>query len=67
MLATDRVCPHVIGMDVAKLMYALEGAWSHALPGHEAVGRDHVLRELWRLLQQQPSAREPMRLRVVRS
>ena len=26
-----------------------------------------MLRELWRLLQQQPAAREPMHLRVIRS
>src|SRR5262249_56698446 len=35
-------------MDAVKLMHALEAAWSHALPGHEAVERDAVLRELWR-------------------
>ena len=51
-------------MDVVKLMCALEAAWSHALPGHEAVERDAVLRELWRLLQQQPAARAPARLRL---
>jgi len=54
-------------VNVITVMIELERAWARALPGHEAVERDTVLRELWRLLQQQPSAREPMRLRVVRS
>ena len=47
-------------------MHALEGAWSHAYSGHEAAERDAVLRELWQLLQQQPSPRAPARLRLVR-
>jgi hypothetical protein len=51
-------------MQTAEFMRALERAWSHALPGHEAVERDAVLRELWRLLQQQPAARAPARLRL---
>ena len=51
-------------MKIDEFMYALEAAWSHALPGREAVERDHVLRELWRLLQQQqPSV--PAHLRLV--
>ena len=37
-------------MDIVELMHALEGAWSHALPGHEAAERDAMLRELQRLL-----------------
>jgi hypothetical protein len=53
-------------MDVTMVMRALEAAWSHALPGHETVERDAVLRELWRLLQQQPTARAPAHLRLVR-
>jgi hypothetical protein len=47
-------------------MRELERAQVHAYPGREAVERDHVLRELWRLLQQQPTARAPARLRLVR-
>ena len=39
-------------MDIVELMHALEGAWSHALPGHEAAERDAMLRELQRLLEQ---------------
>jgi hypothetical protein len=31
-------------------MTALERAWSHALPGHEAVERNAMLRALQRLL-----------------
>jgi hypothetical protein len=51
-------------MKIDEFMYALEAAWSHALPGREAVERDHVLREVWRLLlQQQPSV--PAHLRLV--
>ena len=53
-------------MTIEEFMHALEGAWSHAYPGHEAAERDAVLRELWQLLQQQPSARAPARLRLVR-
>jgi hypothetical protein len=44
-------------------MRALEDAWSHALPGHEAAERDHVLRELHRLLNRE---RLPLRLESVR-
>ena len=38
------------------VMRALEAAWQHALPGRQSCARDHVMRELWRLLQQQPAA-----------
>jgi hypothetical protein len=50
--------PHLLPMkmQVDTVMRELERAWSHALPGHEAAERDSVLRELQRLLQQQPSA-----------
>jgi hypothetical protein len=44
--------PHVIAMDIAELANVLERAWRHALPGHQAVERDAVLRELWRKLQE---------------
>ena len=54
-------------MDVTTIMRALEGAWSHAPPGHEAAERDAVLRQLWRLVQQERAAREPVRWRVIRS
>ena len=54
-------------MDIVELMHALEGAWSHALPGHEAAERDAMLRELQRLLEQcETRRREPIRLRLVR-
>ena len=63
--------PHLIRMDVAKIMLELERAWSHALPGREAVERDSVLRELHRRLGQdqdlyniQGSERRPL-LRLV--
>ena len=55
-------------MDIVELMHALEGAWSHALPGHEAAERDAMLRELQRLLEQrerEPWRRAPIRLRLV--
>ena len=52
-------------VNVITVMIELERAWARALPGHESVERDAVLRELWRLLQQRSSAREPVRLRVV--
>jgi len=48
--------PYLTRMDVAKIMRALEAAWQHALPGRQSCARDHVMRELWRLLQQQPAA-----------
>jgi|SRR6516164_272447 hypothetical protein len=47
--------PHFIGMKIDEVMRALEGAWAHALPGHQTAERDAVLRELHRLLQQQPA------------
>jgi hypothetical protein len=53
-LATARVRPYVTRMDVIKLMRALEAAWGHALPGRETAERDHVLRELQRLLKPRP-------------
>jgi hypothetical protein len=53
-------------MQIDELMRALERAQAHAYPGREAAERDHVLRELWHLLQQQPTARAPARLRLVR-
>ena len=54
-------------MDVTTIMRALERAQACAYPGREAVERDHVLRELWRALQiQQPTARAPAHLRLVR-
>ena len=54
-------------MDIAELMRVLEGAWNHALPGHEAVERDALPREIWRNLRaEKPAIREPIRLRVVR-
>jgi hypothetical protein len=54
-------------MDIVALMHALESAWNHAPPGHEAVERDALLREIWRNLRaEKPATREPIRLRVVR-
>jgi hypothetical protein len=54
-------------MDIAELMRVLEGAWNHALPGHEAAERDALLREIWRSVRaEKPAKREPLRLRVVR-
>ena len=65
---TSRGAPISPGMvNVITVMIELERAWGHALPGHETGERDHVLRELQRLLQQQPVAHEPVRLRVIRS
>ena len=42
---------------IDEFIRALERAQAHAYPGREAAERDHVLRELWHLLQQQPTAR----------
>jgi hypothetical protein len=36
------------GMDIAEFPRVLEGAWNHALPGHEAAERDAPPREIWR-------------------
>jgi hypothetical protein len=47
-------------MDVARILHELERAWSHALPGREAAERDSVLRELWRLVQQQRPVGAPI-------
>jgi hypothetical protein len=47
------VRPHLSKMQVDEIMCALERAQAHAYPGRQAVERDHVLRELWQLLQQQ--------------
>jgi hypothetical protein len=52
-------------MDVATILYELERAQANAYPGREAAERDHVLRELWRLLQPQPAARAPPHLQLV--
>jgi hypothetical protein len=52
-------------MKIDEIMRALERAQAYAYPGREAAERDHVLRELHRLLQQPTTAREPMRLRLV--
>jgi hypothetical protein len=51
-------------MKIDEFMRALERAQAHAYPGREAAERDHVLRELQRLLQQQPAARVPAHLRL---
>jgi hypothetical protein len=64
-LARARVRPYVIRMDVATILRELERAWQYALPGRESCERDAVLRELHRL-QQQPSARAPTQLRLIR-
>jgi hypothetical protein len=57
MLATDRVCPHLIEMDVAKIiLYELERAQAYAYPGRGAAEHNAVLRELWRLLQERARA-----------
>jgi hypothetical protein len=38
MLATDCMCAHLIRMmDVTKILYELERAWQHALPGRESL------------------------------
>ena len=50
--------PHFNLMDAITILRELKRAWQHALPGHEATERDAVLRELQRLLQIQPAARE---------
>jgi hypothetical protein len=49
-------------MSIAEIAAALERAWAAALPGREAVERDSVLRELWRLLQPHDRQRPPLRL-----
>jgi hypothetical protein len=49
-------------MDVTTIMRALERAQAYAYPGREAVERDHVLRELQRLLNRIASERQPLRL-----
>ena len=67
-LVTGGAVPISIGMmDSATVIKQLEAAWQHALPGRESCARDHVLRELWRELQQRPGARAPVRLRVIHS
>jgi hypothetical protein len=46
----------------------LERAWEAAsLPGRQVAEFNAALRELWRLVQQQPAAHEPLRLRVISS
>jgi hypothetical protein len=57
----------LISMKTDEVMHALERAQAYAYPGHEAVERDHVLRELWRALQRPPAgdAAAPL-LRLVR-
>jgi hypothetical protein len=67
LLASARVRPYLSKMQIDEFMRTLESAWSHAVPGREAVERDHVLRQLWRELQR-PAASDaaaPL-LRLVR-
>jgi hypothetical protein len=50
-------------------MHAIERAWDRAYPGREAAERDHVLRELRRLLEAREYKRaraRTIRLRPVR-
>jgi hypothetical protein len=46
-------------LSIAQLARTLERAQAFALPGHEAVERDSVLRELRRLLELEPRERRP--------
>ena len=54
---------------IEEFMIALEQAWGHALPGHEAADRDEMLRELRRLIEAREVAPRtpaaPIRLRVM--
>jgi hypothetical protein len=64
LLATARVRPYLSKMQVDEFIRALERAQAHAYPGRESVETNSVLRELWRILQQQ---RAPAQLRLIRS
>jgi hypothetical protein len=54
-------------MTIDEFMIALEQAWGHALPGHEAADRDELLRGLRRLIEAREVERTPapIRLRVM--
>jgi hypothetical protein len=53
-------------MTIDVIMRALERAWeAGSLPGRQSCEHNAALRELWRLLQQQPAARAPAHLRLV--
>jgi hypothetical protein len=54
-------------MDVVTILRELERAWeAGSLPGRQTAEFNAALRELWQLQQQQPTARAPARLRLVR-
>jgi hypothetical protein len=49
-----------------EFIHTLERTWeAGSLPGRQAAEFNAALRELWRLLQQQPTARAPAHLRLV--
>jgi hypothetical protein len=53
-------------MDVGTILRELERAWeAGSLPGRQRAEFNAALRELWRLLEQQPAARAPAHLRLV--
>ena len=52
--------PHLIAMKIDEVMRELERAReAGSLPGRQSCEHNAALRELWRLLQQQPAARVP--------
>jgi hypothetical protein len=58
MLATARVCPHLIRMEVVTIMRELERIWeAGSLPGRQAAEFNAALRQLRRDLAQEPPAR----------
>jgi hypothetical protein len=60
---------HGIAMDIDDLAHALENAFTHAYPAHEAADRNAMLRELQRLVEQRERELRPgalIRLRLVR-
>jgi hypothetical protein len=52
---------------IDEVLHELERAWEGSLPGRQSCERDAVLRELQRLLQQQPAGDQAApRLRLMR-
>jgi hypothetical protein len=55
-------------VDVVTILRSLEAHWeAGALPGKQSYEHNTALRELWRLVQQEPPAAHPARLRLVRA
>jgi hypothetical protein len=52
-------------MNVDDFMQAIENASAHALPGRIAVDRDELLRALRRVLDHEPRASAPIRVRLM--